>query len=110
MYVTFKYFYFQKSNLQGYLRMCIKLTTEKKFFKKDVRYNTLGSILDHTVVCKFNKLEIVPNVYQQGNGCYDTSMLCNEMSVKNKWDRSPYIVIQVQLLRYIDKWEKEVME
>lgn len=29
-------------------------------------------------------------------------MLRNEMSVKNKWDRS-YIEIQVQLLRYIAK-------
>lgn len=32
------------------------------------------------------------------------------MSVKNKWDRSPYTEIQVQLLKYIAKWEKEVME
>ena len=61
--MTFNYFYFQKSNLQRYLHMCIKLTTEKKFLKKDARYNTLASILNHTVVCKFNNLEIVSNVY-----------------------------------------------
>lgn len=61
--MTFNYFYFQKSNLQRYLHTCIKLTIEKKFFKRDVRYNTLASILNHTVVCKFNNLEIVSNVY-----------------------------------------------
>lgn len=54
---------------------------EKKFFTKDVHYNTVANILDHIVVCTLNNLELGPKVHQQGNGCYDTSLLCNNMAV-----------------------------